>query len=255
MSPERGYRTVTIHQPEHLPWLGFFAKMDAADLFVSLDSVPFRKAYFQNRNRVLGPHGRPLWVTVPVCLEGYREGEIRTMRIATHQNWRKRYLRTIEQRYSKHPYFEELFEPLARVIEADWAWVADLNHRLIDVLRERLGIDTPMVRSSDLGVTGSKSELLASICAAVGAEVYLSGPSGRDYLMPSAFEAVGVGIAVHDYDHPTYSQRGTDAFVSHLSVVDLLFNCEPGESLEVIRSGRRLRTAVEAGIRAVRPTA
>ena len=30
---------VTIHQPEHMPWLGFFHKVSQADLFVILDSV------------------------------------------------------------------------------------------------------------------------------------------------------------------------------------------------------------------------
>jgi hypothetical protein len=44
---------VAIHQPEHLPWLGFFNKIDQADLFVLLDVVQFRKNYFQNRNRIL----------------------------------------------------------------------------------------------------------------------------------------------------------------------------------------------------------
>lgn len=44
---------VAIHQPEHLPWLGFFNKMANADEFVILDNVQYRKRYFQNRNKIL----------------------------------------------------------------------------------------------------------------------------------------------------------------------------------------------------------
>lgn len=246
-------RVVTIHQPEHLPWLGFFAKMDAADLFVSLDNVPFRKAYFQNRNRILGPRGEPLWVTVPVNMAGYREGEIRAIPVADHGNWRRKYLRTIEQRYGRHPQFEAVFEPLSRIIEADWEWIADLNHALIEELQRRLGIDTPIVRASELDVHGRKGDLLASICEAVGADVYLSGPFGREYLDPKVFEAVGVEIMIHDYEHPAYPQAGIEGgtFVSHLSVIDLLFNCPAAESLEFVRSGRRLVSAAEAGLQTV----
>ncbi|HEX7118635.1 MAG TPA: WbqC family protein [Longimicrobiales bacterium] len=230
---------VAVHQPEHLPWLGFFAKMDAADLLVSLDIVPFRKNYFQNRNRILGPDGGPLWLTVPVRLDGHLAGEIRTVRIAEDGRWRRKYLRTVEQRYGRHPHFREHFEPLARVLEAEWSGIAALNLALIDALRRPLGIHTPIVRASDLGVTGTRSELLAAICRRLGAAVYLSGPSGREYLDPTPFEAAGIRIAFHDYDHPVYRQRGCDGFVSHLSAVDLLFNCGPG-SAEILRAGRRI---------------
>ncbi|HEX6937963.1 MAG TPA: WbqC family protein [Longimicrobiales bacterium] len=239
MSGEAGERVVAVHQPEHLPWLGFFAKLDAADLMVSLDVVPFRKNYFQNRNRVLGHDGGPLWLTVPVRLDGHLAGEIRTVPIAEDGRWRRKYLRTLEQRYARHPHFPEVFEPVARIVEAEWGGIAELNLALIDALRRPLGIDTPIVRASALGVTGTRSELLAAICRRVGATVYLSGPSGRAYLDPAPFEAAGIRVAFHDYDHPAYPQRGSEAFVSHLSVVDLLFNCGSAAG-EILRAGRRI---------------
>ena len=57
---------VAIHQPEHMPWLGFFEKFLRADVFVVLDDVQFSKGDFQNRNRVKGREGA-LWLTVPVA--------------------------------------------------------------------------------------------------------------------------------------------------------------------------------------------
>ena len=44
---------IAIHQPEHFPYMGFFQKMEAADMFVILDDVQFTKGNFQHRNRLL----------------------------------------------------------------------------------------------------------------------------------------------------------------------------------------------------------
>ena len=44
---------VTIHQPEHFPYMGFFQKVEKADIFIILDNVKFNKQYFQNSNKIL----------------------------------------------------------------------------------------------------------------------------------------------------------------------------------------------------------
>lgn len=235
-------RIATIHQPEHLPWLGFFAKAAAADLLISLDTVPFRKNYFQNRNRILGFDGAPHWLTVPVHLDCHRHGEIRQVRIVDDRRWRSKYLRTLEQRYRKHSYFAEIFTPIAAIVERQWDRLADLNHALIDALREKLGIATPVLTAGDLGGDGSRSRLLADLCRRAGADVYLSGPSGREYLDLEPFRTLGIEVRFHDYVHPAYPQAGTAAFVSHLSVVDLLFNAGPAAG-EILRRGSRIAEA------------
>ena len=75
---------ITIHQPEHLPWLGLLSKISAAELLVVLDSVPYRKNYFQNRNRVL-INGVPTWLTVPVAAP--TGALIQDVRMADTPNW------------------------------------------------------------------------------------------------------------------------------------------------------------------------
>jgi hypothetical protein len=35
--------TVAIHQPNYIPWLGFFHKMKNSDIFVLLDNVKHSK--------------------------------------------------------------------------------------------------------------------------------------------------------------------------------------------------------------------
>ena len=43
---------VAIHQPHYLLWIGYFDKIDRADVFVPLDNVQYRKDEWQNRNRI-----------------------------------------------------------------------------------------------------------------------------------------------------------------------------------------------------------
>jgi hypothetical protein len=232
-------KIVTIHQPEHLPWLGFFAKMDRADLFISLDTVPFRKNYFQNRNRVLGFDGEPLWLTVPVRLDEHLDGRIADVGIAEDGRWRRKYLGTLRQRYAKHPHADPLIGEIAGVIEGDYRRLRDLNEDLIRPAAAALGVDTPSVRASELGGEGVRSELLADLCRRAKADVYLSGPSGRDYLDVRPFRDAGIEVWVHDYSHPEYPQKGGEPFVSHLAAVDLLAN-HGAQAGEIMRTGSRI---------------
>lgn len=227
---------ITIHQPEHLPWLGFFAKAACADLVVLLDSVSFRKNHFQNRNRVLGFDGQPLWLTVPVNLDNHLDGTIRDICIAEDRRWRKKYLRTLEQRYRKHQNFHQVYAPLAEILERPWTHLVDLNQAIIDVLQPLLQIPTPRISATEVGGTGTRNSLLLDLCKKLDARVYISGPTGREYLDLERFRREKIEVWFHDYDHPTYAQYGSASFVSHLSTVDLLFNAGD-DSGEILRRG------------------
>ena len=55
---------IAIHQPKHFPYMGFFQKMKAADVFVILDDVQYTKGNFQNRNRFKNINGDDEWFTI-----------------------------------------------------------------------------------------------------------------------------------------------------------------------------------------------
>lgn len=217
---------ITAHQPEHLPWLGFFHKMAQAELYVLMDTVQYRHRYFQNRNQIAGPQG-PQWVNVPVRKEQERYGPIASVRIHNDEDWRRAYWGTIECRYGKHPHFARYAAPLKAIIAAPYDRLIDFNMALIAFFREALGITTPMVRLGELAASGSKSELILSLCLAAGATRYLSGPTGREYLDEAAFAAAGIAVDYHAFTHPTYPQWGATAFTPALSTLDLLMNCGP----------------------------
>ena len=74
---------LTIHQPEYLPWMGFFTKLLYADVYVALDTVQYRHKHFQNRNRIMTANGER-WLTVPV----HKRGLIQDIEIDNSKNWK-----------------------------------------------------------------------------------------------------------------------------------------------------------------------
>lgn len=222
-----------VHQPQYLPWLGFFSKLDAADVFVVYDDTQYKHDEWQNRNRIKTPNGIQ-WLTVPVH---HSQGEfIGAIRIDNEKPWRRKHAHALATNYARAPFYEEYADDLAAIYAAEWEHLAKLNVALMKLICRRLGVETPMILSSELGYEGRSTGALISICREAGADVYLSGPGGRDYLETERFGAEGVRLLFHDFEHPVYGQPFGE-FVPGMSAVDLLFNCGP-ESLPVIRKGR-----------------
>ena len=229
---------VTIHQPEHLPWLGFFNKLSKAELFVILDSVQFEKNYFQNRNRIIGSNGAQ-YVGIPVNMTGHMGGTIATTEIAVKSNptWKRKYLNTIKMGYAKHPFFEDVYPILENAINMDTGYIADINIAIFREFAKKMGFQPKYIRSSRLEISGLKSELILDICKYVGATTYIAGPSGRDYLDMKTFEDANIEVVFNDYHHPVYPQKKTTEFIPYMSALDLFMNCGFEEGKRIILEG------------------
>lgn len=228
---------VTIHQPEHLPWLGFIDKMRRADVFVLLDTTQFAKDDFQNRNRIKTRNG-PTWLTVPVFKRGRSEQSIADVEICNQRNWRNRCWSLIVQNYGDAPYFNIYASFFESLYERRWLNLFALNGFVIEYLRDQFGLDTEIVKASDLGVyVKGPTEVNLTIAERAGADIYLSGKHGRDYLDETQFAERGIAVRYQDFRHPVYPQLWGD-FVPRMSSIDLLFNCG-SQSLEVIERDNR----------------
>jgi hypothetical protein len=222
---------VAAHQPHFLPWLGYLAKIVAADVFVVMDDLQYEAQNFQNRNRIKTDTG-PAWLTVPVE-RGSLYDRIIDKRIAHTPNprhdWRRRTWASIETHYRRAPYFARYAPEVRAIFDADHASLVELDLRMLDLARGWFGITTPIVRSSMLSLGGAKTERIISTVRAVGGTTYLSGTGGStQYLEARAFHAAGVGLAWHRYDHPEYEQRyPVVPFVPRLAFLDAWFNAGP----------------------------
>lgn len=223
---------VGIHQPNFLPWLGYFYKMAKCDIFVLLDNVQYTKNSFINRNRIKTPQGE-LWLTVPVRVKGRFGQLIKDVEIDNTANWRKKHLGTLEANYKKAKFFEQIFSSLKAAYYADnYGNLCEFNIRLLKLILSILKLEKRLVRASELDVGGESTQLLISIVKEVGGNVYLSGFGGAKYQEEELFKKAGITLAFYDFKHPVYPQLWSD-FIPNLSVIDLLFNAGP-ESLNII---------------------
>ena len=214
---------VTILQPSYLPWLGFFEQMHRSDQFVLYDDVQFTRRDWRNRNRIRVQEGS-VWLTVPVIQKNKYEQSLLETKIDNSTSWKRKHLESIRCHYSKTPFFDLYFPWCEKTFNREWNFLLDLSLETIQYLKEELKINTPLLRSSELGESGNKSERLISICKQLGATQYLSGESARNYISEKDFSDQGIGLEYQNYQHPEYPQR-YEGFVPFLSTIDLLFNC------------------------------
>ncbi|MFC1951532.1 WbqC family protein [Chloroflexota bacterium] len=223
---------LTVHQPEHMPWLGFFDKVWQADVVVLLDNVPFRKNYFQNRNKIRTQQGWT-WLTVPVLAKGMSSQLIQEVQINRAVDWQNKHWKSFTQSYSKAPFFPKYSNFLKQIYDKQWAYLADLNEEIIGHMIHKLGIKVKTIRASILGVTGRKTDLLIQICQKLNADIYLSGISGKDYIEESKFTEQGISVIYHEFYHPIYKQL-YEPFIPCMSIIDLLVN-HGDKSLDILK--------------------
>ncbi len=226
---------VAIHQPHYLPYLGYFDKIDKADIFVFLDHVQFSRHNFQHRNRVKTPGGLS-WLSVPASHGGRLERLIEKT-IATDIPWIARHCKILEQGYGRSPFFNVLMDILSSVYLRGFSHLVDLNIALVKTLAEALGLPCRWMRSSRMNLPElSKNELLSEICRHLGADEYLSGDGAKAYLDDRPFDRNRVKVRWQNFEHPCYTQSWMhQGFIANLSVVDLLANMGPS-SARVLRS-------------------
>jgi hypothetical protein len=217
---------VSIGQPAYLPWLGYFERIARSDLHVVLDHVPMdhsSRTKFANRNKVRTADGW-CWLTVPVLTKGdARHLPLAELEIVNDTEWTEKHWRTLAASYARAAHFAEHADFFHATYETEWQRLVPLCSHVTGYLLDAFGIATPLVRSSELAAQGAKDELLVAICRDVGATTYLSGPFGRDYIRPELFEAAGIGLAFHEFEHPVYEQA-FPGFEPFMSAIDLLFN-------------------------------
>jgi hypothetical protein len=210
------------HQPNYLPWLGFFDKMRQSDIFVIEDNVQFETRGFTNRNKIK-EQTVSKWLTVPIEHTGTRQ-LINQVKISheAEEDWAKRHWLNLKYNYSKAPHWAKYRDFFEETYNKRWTLLIDLNMHLIKGIMGFLRINTPLIMASSLNATGKKSDLILAQCKAVGADVHLAGNGARGYLDVNKFAREGIKVVFQNFEHPVYRQLHGE-FISNLSVVDCLF--------------------------------
>jgi hypothetical protein len=207
-----------------------------ADVFVIMDEAQYDKR-FTNRNLILDSHG-PIWLTVPID-KAYKFSPNKDVRINESLPWRKEHWKKIEVSYTNARFFNHYRAELKEFYDTSWSNLFELDLETTRKTMEWLGLRVPIMRESELRVGTAGTQRLVDICKAVGADTYISGRGGKNYMDEGLFHSSGLRIEYQEYSALTYPQRFTDKFVADLSILDMLANVGP-ESMKFV--SRALQT-------------
>lgn len=215
---------MSAHQPAYLPWLGYFDKIKRSDIFVFLDTVQYEKNSFTNRNKIKTKDG-PIWLSIPVIKTNHLNKIMSEMIIDNTSHWQKKHISSIQMSYSKALNYKDLFPKLRDLYDKNYESLVDATWDHLLFWLDILDIHTKIVKSSSLGIQSKKSDFVLDLCKAVGANYYISGMLGRDYLETNMFEKEGIKVEFQNYQHPVYDQLFGD-FLPYMGIVDFAMNSD-----------------------------
>ncbi|MCX6819602.1 MAG: WbqC family protein [Candidatus Aenigmarchaeota archaeon] len=240
-------RVMAAHQPNFLPYLGFFDKMKAVDdrgtepgVFIIRDDCQFAERDWHHRNKIRTNTGDGwMWLYIPVDREMKPIHDIKIRhdkKINGRELWTKFHIRMIRDNYKKTPFFDAFFPGLEEIYSDPGDNLNTFNKRIIKYLADCFKIKAETISFYDLPKdTEGKdaSETLANMSKAVKADIYLSGDGGKGYLDMTPFG--NIKVEFQNYSHPVYPQRYS-GFKPYMSAIDALFSIgrlpNPGETTE-----------------------
>lgn len=211
---------VAIHQPDLLPWPGFWFKMMNCDRFVLAVHDQLQKHWMQRRVMM-----RETWVSLPLV------GKPRLIplpEVEVKAGWQDHLASSIRGRYTGARHWSDRGEDLIeRITAVDGTGLVDINVQLIRMLQDYLGIHTELM-ITDPPVSAGVDRVLEQLEMA-GATSYLSGTGARNYIddeAQSKFRDRGIELIWSDHEKTTGD-----------SVVTVIMDYD--DPLEIIARSRR----------------
>ncbi|QFY41405.1 WbqC family protein [Candidatus Methylospira mobilis] len=215
---------VGVIQSSFIPWRGYFDFIASVDTFVFHDDIQYTKGDWRNRNKIKTVKGTE-WLTVPVRYNKTAQS-ISDTEIDCATAWGKKHIRLWQAHYRQAPYLRDVLALLDGLDHCQERTISQLNLKLTGRICEYLAIATPSLLSSELSLTGSKTDRLIDLLQKLNATTYLSGPNADAYLDKEAFRKHGIGLEYKSYDYTPYPQLW-GAFEGGVTVLDLIANCGP----------------------------
>lgn len=227
-------------QPTFNPWIGYFDLIHQVDQFVFLDTVQLNQQSWQTRNKIKVANKEKL-VAIPIA-HNYSKATIRVQDAQINKNFehvKKKLLKTLYQEYKNGSFFDETYEFVEKLLNFETQYLSDFNINIIQSIAQKIGITTHFLQASSIEKIDAKKALLVlELCKYLETKKYYSPFNAKDYLQKDlqAFEKENIKIIIQNYKHPMYNQQG-NTFISHLGILDLLFNCGFENALSIITQG------------------
>lgn len=195
-----------------------------------MDDVQYDKR-FTNRNKIMATNGWT-WLSVPINKD-HKFLPNSQVEINNELSWRDEHWKKIYHSYANTMYFKKYESFFKNVYNIKWTSLFELNFETLKKVIDLLGIKVSILKSSELNAPGASTQRLVNLCKAVGADTYVSGIGGKDYMDEKLFAKNNLKLEYQNYAAKQYPQRLSDSFVPDLSIIDMLVNVGH-ESIKII---------------------
>ncbi len=201
---------VAIHQPNFLPWMGYFYKIGQCDSFVFFDDAEYTKRSFIRRVKIHKPRKTDEDKYLIVPLQKHSDfDDISKLKLLPDSKWQQRIKAQIHQTYSKAPYYFQL-ESILDMFFKDGRDGDSFSAFSIDIIlhvASMLGLDRKWIYSNDLDIKKHKAEANIEIINKVGGTEYISGLGAKKYQTEDQYLKEGIKLTYSDF--PAHFKSGS----------------------------------------------
>ena len=214
---------IAVMQPYLFPYLGYFQLMQAVDKFIFYDDVHFINRGWINRNRIL-VNREPMRFTVP--LQSASQNKlIREVQLANPEQWKKKFLKTLEHAYKHAPYYSRTVQIVHCVLDSTAESILQWILSSIELLCREFSITCERSLSSSYkNQELSGAARLIDLVKLESGDHYINASGGAALYSKEEFRLAGIELSFLEPELNEYDQQ-IGSFIPGLSILDvLMFN-------------------------------
>jgi len=228
-------KSISIHQPNYFPWLGYFFKAALADVFIFHDDIKINMRGYTRRTQYEDQVKQVQLLTVPMATS--EKHFIVDSKVNDEIDWRQNHLDILKNAYSHTKHFKENFDLVSHLLMStiDQNKIADINIYILTNLFDLLEIHPKIYRSSDLAISEKGSQYNLKLATCFDAKKYYSGMGAKQYQDEESFARSGIKLQyVPSYKYLEKNMY-RPMFKNGLSILDILFYCGLNQTKKYIQ--------------------
>ncbi|WP_426578381.1 WbqC family protein [Xenorhabdus stockiae] len=222
---------LAVMQPYLFPYIGYYQLAYHCDEFIFYDDVNYIKGGYINRNNILTKNGKQLF-TIPVN----QASSFKKINELEFSNNVKKVLVTIQQAYSKAPYFDAAYPIIEKILLSENRNVAKITSNSIIEIFNYLELPFKYEFSSNIDYDrglDAKNKLF-SFCKLYNAQKYTNTMGGKSLYNKDEFKNKNIELSFIETGNIIYTQFNSDKFESNLSIIDLLMNVDKEKIIKLL---------------------
>jgi hypothetical protein len=205
-------KVLTIHQPNFLPWIGFFLKIAKADIFYVFDHIPVTTGKgWHSRTKII-LNSEQYWLTVPIKKKNLSGQLYSEIEINTQSNFVKKHLGTLKHSYAKSYFFDEIMDFLKEIYSYKTINLCEFNINIIKKLCQRINLKVEFIKTSSLlkqyvelkALSGN--DLVLRLAEISGCDTYFSGNGCLDFIKPESFAKKNINFIFQKFNNINYNK-------------------------------------------------